>query len=92
MFPLIRAIVIVFILLTIVYAVMAFKSRMKERVRLESEYNLQSELEKSTMKKAVFIAAGMQRYGRSFKPKLILGVYVIPGAILSFLLYLAQYG
>ena len=92
MFPLIRAIVIVFLLLTIIYAVLAFKSRMKERVRLESEYGRQSELEKSTMKKEVFIAAGMQRYGRSFKPKLILGVYVIPGAILSFLLYLAQYG
>ncbi len=92
MFALIRGIIIIFIMLTIVYAVLAFKSRMKERVRLESEYDQQSELKKSTMEKEVFIAAGMKRYRRSFKPKLILGVYIIPGAILSFLLFLAQYG
>ena len=92
MFPLIRAIVIVFILLTIVYAVLAFKSRMKERARLNSEYERQSELEKATMEKDDFIAAGMKRYGRSLKSKLVLGVYVIPGVILTFLLFLAQYG
>ena len=92
MFSLIRGIIIIFILLTIVYAVLAFKSRMKERARLEAEYDQQSELKKSTMEKEVFIAAGMKRYRRSFKPKLILGVYIIPGAILSFLLFLAQYG
>jgi len=44
-----------------------------------------------TEDKDVFIARGMKRYGRSYKPKLILGVYVIPGLVMGFLIYLAQY-
>ena len=91
MFPLIRNIVIIFLLLTIVYAVLSFVSRMKERARLAADYELQSDLKKTTIEKDIFIAAGMKKYGRSYKPKLILGVYVIPGAIMSFLVYLAQY-
>ena len=42
--------------------------------------------------KDVFIARGMKRYARSYKPKLILGVYIIPGAVMMLLMYLAQYG
>lgn len=91
MFPLIRNIVIIFLLLTIVYAVLSFTARWRERSRLSAEYELQSELKKTTMEKDVFIATGMKRYGRSYKPKLILGVYVVPGAILGLLVYLAQY-
>jgi len=91
MFPLIRNIVIIFLLLTIIYAVLSFTARWRERSRLASEYEVQSELKKTTMEKDVFIAVGMKRYGRSYKPKLILGVYVVPGAIMALLVYLAQY-
>jgi len=91
MFSLIRNIVIIFLLLTIIYAVLSFTARWRERSRLASEYEVQSELKKTTMEKDVFIAAGMKRYGRSYKPKLILGVYVVPGAIMALLVYLAQY-
>ena len=34
----------------------------------------------------------MKAYDRSLKPKLILGVYIIPGAIAALLIWLAQYG
>jgi len=91
MFGLLRNIVIVFLLLTIVYAVLSFTASWRERSRLGSEYELQSELKKTTLEKDVFIAQGMKRYGRSYKPKLILGVYIVPGAIIGFLVYLAQY-
>ena len=43
-------------------------------------------------KSRIFIARGMKRYARSYKPKLILGVYIIPGAVMGLLMYLAQYG
>jgi len=44
-----------------------------------------------TEDKETFVARGMKKYGRSYKPKLILGVYIIPGLIMGFLIYLAQY-
>ena len=91
MFVLVRNIVIIFLLLSIAYAILSFTSRIKQRVHLEAEYKSQSELRKITEDKEVFVARGMKRYGRSYKPKLILGVYIIPGLIMGFLIYLAQY-
>lgn len=91
MFALVRNIVIVFLLLSVAYAILSFTARVKHRVQLESEYKTQSELRQMSEDKEVFVARGMKKYGRSYKPKLILGVYVIPGLIISFLIYLAQY-
>lgn len=91
MFALVRNIVIVFLLLSAAYAILSFTARVKHRVQLESEYKTQSELRQMSEDKEVFVARGMKKYGRSYKPKLILGVYVIPGLIISFLIYLAQY-
>jgi len=92
MFILVRNIVIIFLLLSVAYAILSFTARVKQRVQLESEYKTQSELRQQSEDKEMFIARGMKRYGRSYKPKLILGVYVIPGIIIGFLIYLAQYG
>lgn len=92
MFILVRNIVIIFLLLSVAYAILSFTARVKQRVQLESEYKTQSELRQQSEDKEMFIARGMKRYGRSYKPKLILGVYVIPGLIIGFLIYLAQYG
>lgn len=91
MFPIIRNIVIIFLLLSVAYAILSFTARIKQRVNLEAEYKTQSELRQMSEEKDVFIARGMKKYARSYKPKLILGVYVIPGLIMGFLIYLAQY-
>ena len=91
MFTLIRNIVIIFLLLSIAYAILSFTARVKHRVHLEAEYESQSELRQITEDKETFVARGMKKYGRSYKPKLILGVYIIPGLIMGFLIYLAQY-
>jgi len=91
MFVLIRNIVIIFLLLSVAYAILSFTARVKHRVQLEAEYKSQSELRQITEDKETFMARGMKKYGRSYKPKLILGVYVIPGLIMGFLIYLAQY-
>ena len=92
MFAIVRNIVIVFLLLSIAYAILSFTARVKQRVQLEAEYKTQSDLRQQSEEKEIFVARGMKRYGRSYKPKLILGVYIIPGLIIGFLIYLAQYG
>ena len=91
MFIIVRNIVIIFLLLSVAYAILSFTARIKQRVRLESEYKTQSDLRQMSEEKDVFVARGMKRYGRSYKPKLILGVYIIPGLIIGFLIYLAQF-
>ena len=87
----IRNIIIIFLLLSVAYAILSFTARVKQRVNLESEYKTQSDLRQMSEEKDVFVARGMKKYARSYKPKLILGVYVIPGLIMGFLIYLAQY-
>jgi hypothetical protein len=91
MVPIIRNIVIIFLLLSIAYVILSFTARVKHRVQLESEYKTQSDLRQMSEEKEVFVARGMKRYGRSYKPRLILGVYIIPGLIMGFLIYLAQF-
>lgn len=92
MIGLLRNIVLIFLLLSVAYAILSFTASWRQRSRLQSEYETQSELKKTTLDKDIFVAQGMKRYSRSYKPKLILGVYIIPGAIAGFLIYLAQYG
>lgn len=91
MFALVRNFIIIFLLLSVAYAILSFTARLKHRSRLESEYKTQSDLRQMSEEKDVFIARGMKKYARSYKPKLILGVYVLPGLIMGFLIYLAQY-
>jgi len=74
MLPLIRNIIIIFLVLTLAYAILSFTARVKHRVNLEAEYKTQSELRQMSEDKDVFIARGMKKYARSYKPKLILGV------------------
>ncbi len=92
MFGIVLKIIIIFLVLTVAYAVLNFTTRIKQRVNLEAEYKTQSELRQMSEEKDVFVARGMKRYARSYKPKLILGVYIIPGLIIGFLIYLAQFG
>jgi len=91
MIPLLRNIIIIFLLLTVAYAILSFTARVKHRSNLEAEYKTQSDLRQMTEEKDVFIARGMKKYARSYKPKLILGVYIIPGLVMALLMYLALY-
>ena len=56
MFALIRNIIIIFLLLSIAYAILSFTARIKHRVNLEAEYKTQSELRQMSEEKDVFIA------------------------------------
>lgn len=87
----IRNIVIIFVLLSIAYAVLSIKARITQRAKLGAEYNLPDKSRDITQSKDEYIATGMKKYGKSYRPKLIFGVYLVPVAIMAVLIYLAQY-
>jgi len=92
MIPLIRGIVIIFLILTVIYVILSQFSRWREAARLRSEYTAQTDAFRQSEAEDVFVARGMARYHRSLRPKLFLFVYAIPGAIGTLLVWLAQYG
>ena len=87
----VRNLIIIGLVLTLIYALLSFTARMKQKNLLEAEYKTQTGVRQQVKKNDVFIARGMKKYARSYKPKLIVGVYLIPGAILCGLIWLAQY-
>lgn len=91
MIPLIRSIVIIFLILTVIYIILSQWSRWRERVRLREDYDAQSDLFRGTASEDDFVARGMAEYNRSLRPKLFLGVYAIPGALATLLVWLAQH-
>ncbi len=92
MFGLIRNIVIIFLLLSVVYAVLSFTARFKHRRLLEAEYETLPDFDKMAESEDDFVARGMKAYTRSYRPKLLLGVFIIPSLIGFGLIWLAQYG
>ncbi len=66
------------------------KKWQKRRSKKQSEKSTEK-LENTTVSKKEFIARGMQIYGKSYRPKLIFGVYLVPIAVMAVLIYLAQY-
>jgi hypothetical protein len=92
MLGLIRAIVIIFLILTVIYVVLSQWSRWRERARLRDEYQAGNDLLRQTATEEEYVARGMTAYSRSLRPKLFLFVYAIPGALGTLLVWLAQYG
>lgn len=88
MLPWIRNLVIIFLLLTLAYAVLSATSNFRQRQKLKSEYHGETEIES----KDDFVERGLRDYNRSVRPKMLLGVYIIPFIILVTLIWLAQYG
>jgi len=87
MIPWIRNIVLIFFVLTIIYLVLSSISRMRQRQKLKTDYDA----EHAETPEEEFIAKGMQKYERSLKPKLFIGVYLFPLAVIILLGYLAQH-
>ena len=86
MIPWIRFFIISLFVLTIIYVVLSSLSRMRHRNKLKVDYKATN----SETAQEQFIATGMQKYERSLKPKLFVGVYLFPLAVISLLVYLAQ--
>jgi len=82
----VRNIVLILFILTIIYLVLSSISRIRRRQSLKVDYKAAN----PETPEEEFIAKGMQKYERSLKPKLFIGVYLFPLAVILLLVYLAQ--
>ncbi len=82
-----RNIIIIILVLTLIYAALSFKARRQFKDKLTGDY----EASDKSDSQEVFIAKGLNHYQRSYRPRLILTVYLIPLAVISLLIYLANH-
>ena len=80
-------IVIAFAVLTVLYLVISVWSRSVRRENLEEEWD--EELRDGD--RDAFIEEGMREYDRSFRKKLILGVYIVPMVLVLALVYVINF-
>ena len=83
----VRNIVIILFILTAIYLALSTVSRMRQRQKLKLDYKAA----KTETPQDDYMAKGMQKYERSLKPKLFVGVYLFPLAVILLLGYLAQH-
>lgn len=82
-----RLMIFGFIFLTIVYICLVFYSRSVRKGKLETEFD--TEIKEGD--REAFIREGLTEYEGSLRRKLILGVYVVPMALIALILYLNNF-
>ena len=83
----VRNIVLILFVLTIIYVALSIMSRLRQHRKLKLDYNPDT----AKTSQEDFMAKGMKKYERSLKPKLFIGVYLFPLAVILLLGYLAQH-
>lgn len=83
----IRLFALVFIVLSVIYVSLSLYSRSVRRDKLEQEWD---EAPRDGDRDA-FIREGLEDYDSSLRRKLILGVYIVPVAIVGTIIYLVNY-
>ncbi|TDK48944.1 hypothetical protein [Antarcticimicrobium luteum] len=76
------------IVLTVVYVVLSIYSRRVRRRKLAERWDSKDVL---TVDRETFIRRGLERYDRSFRRKLILGVYIVPLTLIAILIYVTNF-
>lgn len=87
MFALARLLLIGFVVLTLVYVCLSLYSRSVRRDKLEREWDE----EIGTGDREAFVEQGLRDYDGSLRRKLILGVYVVPLALMALIIYLTNF-
>ncbi|MEN8894140.1 hypothetical protein [Planktotalea arctica] len=87
MLALARLLVFGFLVLSVVYVCLSLYSRSVRRGKLEAEWD--EEIKDGD--REAFVQEGLQEYDGSLRRKLILGVYVIPIGIVSFIIYATNF-
>ena len=87
MLALARLLVFGFLVLSVVYVCLSLYSRSVRRDKLEAEWD--EEIKDGD--REAFVQEGLQEYDGSLRRKLILGVYVIPIGIVSFIIYATNF-
>jgi len=76
------------VVLTVIYAVLSVYSRAVRRRKLAERWDSKDVL---TVDRETFIRRGLERYDRSFRRKLILGVYVVPLTVIAIIVYVTNF-
>lgn len=87
MIALVRLLAILLVVLTVVYVSLSFYSRAVRREKLEArwyEEGLRGD-------KDAWITAGLEEYDGSARRKLLLGVYVVPTALIGVIIYVVNF-
>lgn len=82
----IRNAVLIFLVLSIIYAVLWIIGYIKQKDKLESDY----EASNTEMTKTEYVTQGMDAHNKSTRWKLMLRVYAVPLVIAAILIYLAN--
>ena len=88
MLPLLRLLFVLLIVLSVVYVVLSIWSRRVRRAKLAARWDSKDVL---TVDRETFIERGLQKYDRSFRRKLILGVYIVPLTLIMIIVYVTNF-
>lgn len=83
----IRLVIMLFVVLTVVYVCLSFYSRAVRRSKLRKKWHDGKQL----VDRDTFVQRGLERYDGSIRRKLLLGVYVVPVAVIGTIIYLTNY-
>jgi hypothetical protein len=78
---------ILMVVLTIVYVSLSLYSRSVRRGKLEDHWHRKG----MTGDREAFVQRGLKTYDRSFRRKLILGVYIVPLSLIAILVYVTNF-
>ncbi|MDF1718756.1 MAG: hypothetical protein P1U75_19125 [Antarcticimicrobium sp.] len=88
MLVMLRFLLPLLVVLTVVYVVLSVYSRIVRRRKLAERWDSKDVL---TVDRETFIRRGLERYDRSFRRKLILGVYIVPLTVIAILIYVTNF-
>ena len=84
---LIRLSALGFIVLSVIYVLASFYARATYRRKLGREWDE----EQPNIERDEFVKQGLTDYDSSIRPKLILGVYIVPICVVIFMIYLTNF-
>ncbi|MGR3549759.1 hypothetical protein [Pseudooceanicola sp.] len=88
MLSLARLFLILFVVLTVIYVSVSLWSRQVRKRKLTREWQ---EGETGGDDMQAFIRKGLEEYDDSFRRKLILLVYIVPVAVIAYIIYVVNY-
>ncbi|MCB5199971.1 hypothetical protein SAMN05428995_104214 [Loktanella sp. DSM 29012] len=83
----VRLLVFALVGLTVVYWSLSLYSASLRRERLEDDYDANPVPGQT---REAYVAAGMATYRKGLRPKLLLGVYVVPIVVVSVIIYVVN--
>ncbi len=83
----IRFLIPLLIVLTVIYIGLSIYSRLVRRRKLIAHWDKKG----MTGDREAFVARGLKKYDRSFRRKLLLGVYVVPLGAIALLIYITNF-